>query len=740
MGGRRTVSVLFSDVVGSTELRSSLGDERADEVFGRHHQEQCQAVATHAGTVVKALGDGLMAVFDSAADAVDAAASLHAVPDPDGVGLVVRVGVSAGDARMEDGDWFGLPVVEASRLCGAAAPGRVLVSDLARQLAGSRTTHRFRAVGPLELKGLGEPVVAHEVETGDEAEQEQAAPPPAAAAGQVKVVGPFAVERGGRRIEESQFGSRKGRLLLKLLAVRRGHIVAMDDIIEVLWGDAAPAKAEANVATLVSRLRGVLGADAITGGRAGYRIAFGPDLALDVDDAERLVAEAERRGGSGQPALALIAADSALDVLARGSVLEDEPGAEWAMDLDRVVGRLSRRARVAAWRAQIDLGDHRAALAHARAVIDADALDEEAHRTVIACYHRLGEQGEALRAYENLRTILRDELGADPGPETEALFAAVLRGDDVHDERQSSTAAEVGRRPRFRRPRARAGRTARAVVTGRGAAQLLRAHHGRRWHRQDAAGGRARSPGQGDRCHGAAGALLRDRTVIVPPADHRGDPRGHDHPHARRGQARGGRPRAVDDDARARAGRHRGQRGECRRIERDRAAPNVRGRGAAAVGTGACQTALARVRRPARSGASTIELLHFALRWDPRAPLLVVATVRADDADSVHEHLAPVATTSSCQACPTTSIRLLAERAGVADRADAIASMTRGHTLVRRRGATGVGRPGARPMLRRVISRCLRRCATRSPPAFAAVGPTSRRCCAPRSWSVRPST
>ena len=70
MSGQRTVSVLFSDVVGSSEVRSTLGDQRADELFGRHHRSHCAVVAEHAGTVVKPLGVGLTAVLGRAVGSV----------------------------------------------------------------------------------------------------------------------------------------------------------------------------------------------------------------------------------------------------------------------------------------------------------------------------------------------------------------------------------------------------------------------------------------------------------------------------------------------------------------------------------------------------------------------------------------------------------------------------------------------------------------------------------------------
>ena len=260
----------------------------------------------------------------------------------------------------------------------------------------------------------------------------------------IRLVGRFAIERGTVTIDERQLGSRKSRLLIKVLAARRGHLVAMDDIIEILWGDDVPARAEANVATLVSRLRGVVGVDAIMGGRTGYRLNVGSLWSVDVDEAAVLVDEAEQRMRSSRPALALTAANAAIELLGGGRVLEDEPLADWAMELSREVERLLRRARAAAWLAHAGVGDHRSSLAVAQTAVDADSLDEEAHRAIIMSYHRLGEQGEALRAYERLRMVLVEELGADPGPETEILIGAVLRGEEVVADRRETIAAKEG--------------------------------------------------------------------------------------------------------------------------------------------------------------------------------------------------------------------------------------------------------------------------------------------------------
>ena len=119
------------------------------------------AIEDSAGTIVKTAGDGVMAVFPTGAStAVRAAHALRAAmstidsPRP----LRLRIGIAAGEASHEDGDWFGTPVVEAARLCAAADPDEVLLSDTARSLIGSRGGYEFTAVGSLVLKGLAQPV------------------------------------------------------------------------------------------------------------------------------------------------------------------------------------------------------------------------------------------------------------------------------------------------------------------------------------------------------------------------------------------------------------------------------------------------------------------------------------------------------------------------------------------------------------------------------------------------------
>ena len=161
------VAILFTDIVGSTELSQRVSAEVADEVRRGHFSILRQAITESGGTEVKHLGDGLMVVFNSASAALGCAVAMQQGVDQgnrsgtDAVGL--RVGLSVGEASNESGDYFGDPVVEAARLCARCESGQILASDFVRAMAGRRSRHVCRPLGEMALKGLPEPVEAVEV-------------------------------------------------------------------------------------------------------------------------------------------------------------------------------------------------------------------------------------------------------------------------------------------------------------------------------------------------------------------------------------------------------------------------------------------------------------------------------------------------------------------------------------------------------------------------------------------------
>ncbi|MDQ6746874.1 MAG: AAA family ATPase, partial [Candidatus Dormibacteraeota bacterium] len=154
-----TISLLFTDLVGSTELLTDLGDEAAEAIRRTHFRLLRDAVRERGGQEVKNLGDGLMVVFKSAVEAIacaeDVQRRVYRLNSDGGERqMQVRVGIHVGEPIRDEDDYFGTPVVVAKRLCDAAGGGEVLVSDLAHKLVGSRGDHRFEDRGAVPFKGL----------------------------------------------------------------------------------------------------------------------------------------------------------------------------------------------------------------------------------------------------------------------------------------------------------------------------------------------------------------------------------------------------------------------------------------------------------------------------------------------------------------------------------------------------------------------------------------------------------
>lgn len=269
----------------------------------------------------------------------------------------------------------------------------------------------------------------------------------------LRLVGEFAVGRGDRRLASAEVGSRKARTLLALLAVERGRVVAVDRVVDVLWGSNPPRRELANIATLVSRLRAVLGPDVVVGRGHAYRL--GPSIAVDLVEAAHLVSEAETRLAGAEPTRALEVASRAVAMLGGGAVLQDQPNADWAGAARDVHVELLRRARHAVADAAWRRGDIRAACAAAEAAAMADPLDERAHRMLMCASHAAGEPGRALAVYGRLRATLSRELGVDPAPATRELHIAILR-DQTNLDPVGGGSAATGQ-----------GREARGLVGGR---------------------------------------------------------------------------------------------------------------------------------------------------------------------------------------------------------------------------------------------------------------------------------
>jgi class 3 adenylate cyclase len=159
-------TILFTDIVGSTDLTQRLGDDKAMELVRAHDQIVRGRLAECRGNEVKHTGDGIMASFGSVAKAIDCAIAIQRALDAHATDaehpIHLRIGVSAGEPVAEGNDLFGAAVQLAARACDHAAAGSILTSTAVRELCVGKG-FTFEARGPYELKGFEELVPLHEV-------------------------------------------------------------------------------------------------------------------------------------------------------------------------------------------------------------------------------------------------------------------------------------------------------------------------------------------------------------------------------------------------------------------------------------------------------------------------------------------------------------------------------------------------------------------------------------------------
>ena len=154
-------AVMFTDIVGSTEMTARLGDSAALELVRAHDALVRRGLDAHGGREVKHTGDGIMASFDNVANAVRAAADIQrrfaAYNAEASESLSVRIGIHAGEPVEEHNDLFGATVQLASRLCSEAEADGIVVSGLVRELC-EEDAARFVALGERRLKGFAEKI------------------------------------------------------------------------------------------------------------------------------------------------------------------------------------------------------------------------------------------------------------------------------------------------------------------------------------------------------------------------------------------------------------------------------------------------------------------------------------------------------------------------------------------------------------------------------------------------------
>ena len=218
----------------------------------------------------------------------------------------------------------------------------------------------------------------------------------------------------------------KLKAIVALLALSSPHPVSADRLIDEVWEHDLPGNPANSLHAQVSSLRRLLGRNAIERRGQGYLLAVGPD---DVDAIrfERLV-RAGREAGAHDPEAAIPRFAAALS-LVRGPALGDLSEFRFAREAAAHLGELMSNAHEGLVDARLGIGEHSAVVDELTALVQDHPLHERFHAQLIIALYRCGRQADALKAYQQARRVLLEELGVEPCPELRALQVSILNQD-----------------------------------------------------------------------------------------------------------------------------------------------------------------------------------------------------------------------------------------------------------------------------------------------------------------------
>jgi DNA-binding SARP family transcriptional activator len=235
------------------------------------------------------------------------------------------------------------------------------------------------------------------------------------------------VENGGRSLAAALPG-RQGRLLFAYLVLNRERDCGRAELIDLLWPERPPAAADTALSALLSKLRRALGEGALVG-RSELRLVPPGEIEVDVEVAAATAAHAELAIDDHDWADAAAAARNVL-VVDLQTFLPDCEG-PWVNEARRELETVRVRALEVLAEAGLRQGGRELGTAEqaARSAIAAAPFRESAHRLLMEVHEAAGNPAEALRAFEELRVLLRDELGTSPGAAAMAVHERLLRGE-----------------------------------------------------------------------------------------------------------------------------------------------------------------------------------------------------------------------------------------------------------------------------------------------------------------------
>jgi len=242
----------------------------------------------------------------------------------------------------------------------------------------------------------------------------------------IQLCGRLVVQLEGERLEDSLPGV-KGRLLFAYLVLNRARRLSRDQLLIAVYGDDASPEQNSSLSVLLSKLRAVVGA-VVLAGRSELELVLAPDAFVDVEAAFEGIHRADTHAARGEWAEAWGPAGVAYHIASRPLLQgHDLP---WIDDWRRRLGDVRLRGLECLAAARLGLGGPTLTQAEAcaRQLIELAPYRETGHRILMEALERQGNAAEALRAYERLRMVLRDELGVEPSSELQRVYRG-LRGE-----------------------------------------------------------------------------------------------------------------------------------------------------------------------------------------------------------------------------------------------------------------------------------------------------------------------
>jgi class 3 adenylate cyclase/DNA-binding SARP family transcriptional activator len=423
---RRLAAIVAADIVGYSRLMHDDEEETHRQFELAMSDIIRPSLARHGGRLVKSTGDGFLAEFASAVEAVRAALefqsaiAVKAGETPLERRILFRVGVNVGDVIANEHDIYGDHVNLAARLEQLADAGGILISGSVYEYVNRRLACRFEDVGERQVKNIATPVRIFRVLTAD-AVPEAAQPAISTEPGkslEFSLFGPFALRLDNKAIPIT---NAKARAVLGCLALDELHSEARDRLTALLWSESNQLQARAALRQTIRKLRQQLG-------QAGYRgLAITPSeiwLAPDSIAVDAVAVLAQAECGSVHPLL--LQRQRLTDDLLRGLENLDPAFRGWLIaKRDSIRDRLLRAMEQQLATAALDTS---AKAKIARAIVNLDPTHEEATRQLVQERIARGDTAGAMRVYQDLQKLLRTDYGVEPSAATRAVITAIKAG------------------------------------------------------------------------------------------------------------------------------------------------------------------------------------------------------------------------------------------------------------------------------------------------------------------------